>query len=141
MEPILTFINDNLTLSIVFVLSMIEISPIKINPWGYIAKLFKKAVVGEISEKIDCMEKKIGSIEKVVADSKVDQMRWDILDFSNSCRNGRKHSREEWMHLIDQITKYDQICTEMNIENGVIEIESKYLKELYKDRLKQNDFL
>ena len=72
---------------------------------------------------------------------KADNKRWNILDFANSCRNGRRHTKDEWHHVIDQLKDYETFVEERGLDNGVMEEEAKYLRRLYAERCEKNDFL
>ena len=36
-----------------------------------------------------------------------DRIRYEVLDFANSCRNGRRHTKDEFQHIIDLNDKYE----------------------------------
>lgn len=67
--------------------------------------------------------------------------RWSILRFANSCRHGQKHSREEWTHVLDAISKYEAHCEMYHIENAVMQEDSRYIKDAYSFASASNDFL
>lgn len=141
MEAILKFINDNLGLTLIAAASLIQVSPININPWGWIMKMIKNGLMSDLTEKFEKMDQRISDLESKMDDSMIGNMRWEILGFSNSCRNGVLHSKEEWNHVIEQIREYEELCKRLNIANGVIEQESEFLRCMYQDRLRKNDFL
>lgn len=84
---------------------------------------------------------KIENIEKDVMVNEKDRIRWEILDFANSCRHGRKHTRDEFQHIVSLHDKYLLLLEKTKDSNGVFEVEYKYIKNLYAERLAQNDFL
>lgn len=95
----------------------------------------------KLSSRLDEMDGRIDRIEKDRCDDTVKQTRRYILDFENSCRNGRKHTKEEFDHVIDEICNYNTYCSNHHINNGVITNAEKYLTDIYQERLKKNDFL
>lgn len=141
MEVLLQIIKDNIGLTLIAAASLVQLAPININPWGWIMKMIKKALMQEVTEKVESMEERMGEMESKMDDSMISNMRWDILGFSNSCRNGVLHSKEEWNHVIDQIRVYEEMCKRLKIANGVIEEESAFLRGMYQERLKKNDFI
>lgn len=141
METLLQIIRDNIGLTLIAIASLIQISPIKVNPWGWIMNMIKTALMADITKKVDSMDERISELEQKMDDQKIGHMRWEILGFSNSCRNGVLHSKEEWNHVIEQIRDYEEMCERLNIANGVIEEESTFLRGMYQERLKKNDFL
>lgn len=127
------FATNNSTLVLLGAVTLVEIAPIKVNPWGALLKWVGNIINGDL--KAD-----LSTLKKDFEESKADSMRWNILNFSRSCRYGEEHSEEEWSHVISQIKLYEAFCEERKIENGVIEETSVYLRELYHERLHKNDF-
>jgi uncharacterized protein YlzI (FlbEa/FlbD family) len=95
----------------------------------------------EINTKVDTALTKIDTIEKETEIKNANDWRWDILDFFNSARNGRPHSKEEWDHVIDQIKKYERHVKIHGIDNGVLEEASAWLRKEYQSHIDANDFL
>lgn len=126
---------------LVLFLTLVEIAPIRINPWGALLKYIGKVTNGELNDKFDKLEGELKQFKRDFEVKNANDKRWDILDFSNSCRNGRKHGREEWEHVINQLKEYETYVEKHHIDNGVIEEETKYLREMYQERLAKNDFL
>lgn len=122
--------------SILVILSLfIQWTPsIKWNPWTSLFKWIGNVINGDIRKKIDSMAKAIDDNEK-------DRIRWEVLAFSNSCRNGTKHSKDEFEHIVALNEKYKTLLAKTNDSNGVFEAEYEYIVELYKERLRKNDFL
>lgn len=140
---------------LVVILTIIQITPIKINPWSFVFKMFYKFIcwlsrmslgpvlnkMDEINTKVDTALSKIDTIEKETEIKNANDWRWDILDFFNSARNGRPHSKEEWDHVIDQIKKYERHVKIHGIDNGVLEEASAWLRKEYQRHIDENDFL
>lgn len=116
-------------------LTLVQIAPIKVNPWTWIASIIKKGIG------ITDLLLEIADVKKDIVQDRAESWRWNILNFGNSCRNGVRHTKEEWDHAIEIIKKYEKLCSDNNISNGVIDEESRYLRDLYRDRLEHNDFL
>ena len=113
---------------------VVEVAPIKINPWSRIFNWIAEAIVGDL-------KKEFFEFKKDSESKTADRMRWDILSFANSCRRGQEHSKDEWWHCIAQIKEYEEYTQKKGIINGVIEEDSEYLRELYHERNLKNDFL
>ena len=135
------WIGANLWTIIIIVSIFIQITPIKINPWSALFKWIGQQVTGNACNKIDGLVEKISHIEEDVKTNEKDRIRWEILDFANSCRNNRRHTREEYQHIIALNDKYCKLLKETHDANGVFEADYKYIKKLYAERLEKNDFL
>ena len=166
LQDIISEISINRWFWVTIILALVEVSPIKINPLAALFKYIGKKTTAEVNEKLDELKEEYGNREdelrkshEVLTESfnnlqaeihtvkrefeikNANDKRWDILDFANSCRNGRKHGREEWEHVIDQLKCYETYVKENKIDNGVIEEETRYLRELYRERVQKNDFI
>lgn len=141
--------NGTSLLTIVIFLSIfIEITPIKINPLSAAFKWIGKVSNKDIDEKLVGMSTKledvsgrINTIENRIDMIEVNNMRTQILDFANSCMNGRKHTKEEFEHMIDLHTTYCDIIKEKKIVNGRMDLAYQYISELYVRCLNENSFL
>lgn len=115
-------------------ITLFEVAPIKINPWSKLFHWIGNAINGDI-------KKELSELKREFELSKAEEMRWNILNYANSCRKNERHSKDEWRHVVDQIKEYKEYTTRKNISNGVIEEDAKYLMELYHERNLKNDFL
>jgi len=68
------------------------------------------------------MEKKITTLQTNMNENEKDRIRWEILDFANSCRNGRKHTKDEFQHIITLNDKYKNLLALTGDKNGVFEM-------------------
>lgn len=110
-------------------------------------KILKKIADMEhtFTARVDNLESTLSTKIQEVSDrndeNEKDRIRWEILDFANSCRNGRQHSKEEYVHVIELKEKYERLLEKSGDRNGVFEEDFKYIKKLYETRLEKNDFL
>lgn len=123
------------------VITLIEVVPIKINPWHALFKWIGKAINGDLQTQVTEIRREVTDLKKDCELKNADDMRWEILNFVNTCRQGTLHSKDEWRHVMDQLAKYEDYTEAKGISNGVIEEDSKYLRELYHDRNSDNDFI
>lgn len=130
---IFEIVRYNLTVTLIGAFTLIQISPIKINPWTWIAGLLKKWLLGDVLDKLD-------SLEHDFIDERARTKRWNILNFANSCRRGDFHSKEEWEHCLDELYLYEKHCEEHKIPNGVMVECSKYLKTTFRELLNDKTF-
>ena len=114
--------------------TLIQIAPIKINPWSWIKDKLSDLIYGEV-------RKDIQKVRDEVTEMKVQNWRWNVLDFANSCKNNRRHTLDEWKHTISQLAEYERYIERNEITNGVFEEDARYLREEYQKHCKMNDFL
>lgn len=126
----------------------IQITPIKINPWTTLFKWIGKLInadsnkrIDALIEKTDNMKEDIKTLTTNMNENEKDRIRWEILDFANSCRNGRRHTKDEFQHIITLNDKYKNLLALTGDKNGVFEAEYDYIRRLYEERQEKNDFL
>lgn len=137
MEELITQLTELITnpgVLLAGVLTLVQITPIKINPWSWILSLIRKALYGDIKAELQ-------EVKRELTETKVQNWRWNVLDFANSCRNGRRHSHDEWRHTISQLAEYEAYIERNAITNGVFEEDAHYLREEYQKHSNNNDFL
>lgn len=145
---------------IAFILSLIiQIVPIKINPWTKIFKWIGKLITEDTDKNIKQLIKKTTELESTITsvqndfktettaiikgidENEKDRIRWEVLNFANSCRNGRRHTKDEFQHIIALNDKYKTLLEKTNDKNGVFEVEYQYILNLYNKYLREDDFL
>lgn len=134
---------------LIILLTCIEITPIKLNPWSWIARHIGRAMNKEITEKVENLEKKIGDLEdKIDAEHesldeyKARQSRMRILRFGDELRNKQLHTKEHFDDVMAEIDIYEMYCkTHPDFQNGISVQTIKFIRENYGRRLVNNDFL
>lgn len=116
---------------LICVLSMIQIAPIKINPWGWLFKWIGEKMMGTLREDIERLEKKVSDVQAEAVQRDVASMRWFILSFAQDCRDGVTHSKEQWTHALNQAKVYEAYCEKYEVQNGVIVEDTRYIRDLY----------
>ena len=115
-----------------FVLAaFIQLTPgIKWSPLTWLGGLFLGGI-----------RKDVAALQSAVDENEKDRIRWEVLDFANACRNGRKHTKDEFQHIIALKDKYVTLLKKTGDKNGVFDEEYSYILDLYKERQQKNDFL
>ena len=115
-----------------FVIAMfVQVTPaIKFSPLTWLGGL----LTGKL-------QKEIADVQTAIDENEKDRIRWEVLDFANTCRNGIRHTKDEFQHIITLNTKYKALLKKTDDENGVFDAEYAYILSLYKERQENNDFL
>lgn len=113
----------------------VEVVPIKFSPLAWVGKRLNS----HLEKRLVTLEEKVDAMEKDREKQKLDSKRTKILDFANTCRNGRRHTIEEFEHYIKMIDEYDAYVEEHHIKNGVMDQQSAYVKRLYAKLLAQDE--
>lgn len=133
-QQVIEWIGDHIVAVLVTLSVFIQIAPIKINPWSSLIKWVGKMLNGNLQQQVIELSNTIDENEK-------DRIRWQVLDFANSCRNGRRHTKDEFQHIITLNDKYAELLKRTNDKNGYFDEEYKYIKELFRECQSKNNFL
>lgn len=128
-------------LLLVAISAFVEITPIKINPVSAVLKWLGNKFNGDVLDKLKEQDQAMVDIRDTVDDNEIDRIRWEILDFANSCRQGKKHTLDEFVHIIELNEKYHNILARRKLTNGRIDLEYNYIVSIYEECQKKNSFL
>lgn len=120
-------IKDIACVAIIF--SLIEIAPIKINPWKWL-----KAFVA-LPSRLDKLEKEVNA-------DRAYRWRSMILTRADFVRRGEKFSEERWNDTVETIDHYEKFCRDNpDVKNGKASTAIEYLRDQYKMAYKEKDYL
>ena len=112
--------------AVFLLLSIIQISPLKLNPWDNILGWFGKKINGQTREEMT-------ELRKQVKDLWINDHRHAILTFARECRGGIDHNAEEWNYLLNVCEEYEAFCEKNDVVNGVVRQNTRYIRELYQE--------
>lgn len=75
-------------------------------------------------------------LTKIVVDKEIDDMRWEILNFSSALTSGRQYNKESFDHVIQIHEKYEKILEENGLENGQVTASMEVIMDVYKEKLR-----
>lgn len=127
---------------VLLLMTVIQISPIQINPWTWIANSIGRAINKEMSEKIDAIDEKVNNLEKKTDRREANNKRSMILRFGDEVRHGIPHSKEHYDNVLTIIHEYETYCEENpEYRNNVAVATIKNIEKIYQKHLEQDDFL
>jgi hypothetical protein len=120
------------TVALFFILlSLVQISPIRINPWDAIfIWLGKKLNIG-LEKRLSALEGCLDTLQKHVQDLWIANHRQSILTFARECRTNIAHDPEEWSNILNLCEEYELYAIEHSVRNGVVRENTRYIRELY----------
>lgn len=121
--------------------SLVQISPININPWSAILKWLGRQMNHDVIEKVDNIEARLDAHIKDYAETTLKARRSSILDFGSSVIRGTNHQREKFDFMISECDSYQEYCKENKIKNGVADASIAEIRRIYQLHLRNNDFL
>lgn len=130
-------------------MTLIQIAPIKIDPWTALARAIGRALNHDISVSVDKVNSKVDSLSVSVSSLKSEMQekaaidaRSRILVFGDECRRGVHHSKDCFDAIFEDITTYEQYCAEHpNFKNNMTVVTVQYINKIFQHCLETNDFL
>ena len=141
-EIIYTFLKTHIELTLVGAITLIQIAPININPWSWIAKAIHNLLFSEIDKKLDSISGKVDKLEEQAQEDKALQARTHILRFADELYNGEKHSKEYFDDVLSDIDRYEKYCEHHpGFKNNKTVMSTKLIKETYAKLREEHKFL
>lgn len=137
------------SLGLLALLTLVQIAPIKVNPWSALAKGIGKALSADV----------LKSLEEVKAEQKKSQQRLDahikvddrrdadrhrerILRFNNELLRDIPHTREDFIEILAVIDNYERFCkANEDYKNNRAVHAIANIGRVYDERLQKHDFL
>lgn len=127
---------------ILVAMTLIQISPVKVNPWSSLAKAIGRAINGELIQKVDKLDRDLQTVRKEAAEQAAINYRARILRFGDEVIHGVHHTKDHFDQALHDITEYERYCKKNpDFENNMTALTSARIKEIYSKCLEENDFL
>ena len=128
--------------------SLLQFSKININPWDKIFGWIGDRLNSKLLERLKGLETEMTKIKDSLNDhireSEVKDLqdtRRDILEFANSCMNGRRHTKEQFDFIIKECDDYESYIEKNDIKNGVVTSAIREIRRLNDKCIQENSFL
>lgn len=123
-------------------MTLIQISPIKFNPWSWLATRIGRAINSELIEKVDGLTADVKKNKDDDDEQWASLSRSHILRFGDELRHGVSHSKEHFDQILLDISKYESYCkAHKDYLNDVANETIKHIKNTYQECLNKNSFL
>lgn len=134
---------------VVAALSLLEIAPIKVNPWSAIARGLGRAFNAEVLADLKAVQKAQqdtrSALDKHQAaddEYKAECHRAALLAFNTSLLRGELHTQEDFFDAFRHIDQYEDYCrSHPGYKNNRASHAIANIGRGYDDRLKLRDFL
>lgn len=118
---------------------VVEVAPIKINPWTVIFKYIGGIINRGVYKKLDAielatqrnaqaikdikaeMESRFNAYDKQDKEQQAVSMRNEIINFAENLKLGRIYSEKQFEYILDVISKYYIHCEKYKIKNHYID--------------------
>ena len=134
---------------LIILAGMIKIPKLELNIWNLIGRTIGRSVNKEMMDQFNDVQKEIKSVRDEVDKLKKDeelervrQARQCILRFNDEILFNKRHSKEHFDEILDNIDVYEEYCaTHEDYENNKAVLAISTIREVYKERLRDHDFL
>lgn len=127
---------------ILVLMTLVQIAPIKLNPWSWIGRCIGRAINSEVLERVDALSQDVKHNKEDDDEQWASLSRTHILRFGDELLHGVAHSKEHFDQVLRDISKYEQYCeTHPDYLNGVACATIKLIKKTYQQCLEDNNFL
>lgn len=128
--------------TLLFLMTLIQIAPIKMNPWSAIAKAIGKAINADVLKELDTMKKDLADHVKANEVRNADEHRTRILRFNNELLRDISHTKEEFIDVLADIDFYERYCRDhKDYKNNCAVHAIANISRSYDERLRKHDFL
>lgn len=122
--------------------TLLEIAPIKINPWSTIARWLRRAFNAEVLAEVKETRARLDAHIKTDDERNADMRRSRILRFNNELVRKLPHTKEDFVDILADIDDYEAYCRahpDYRNNRAVHAIDN--IGRVYDERLKDNDFI
>lgn len=142
MTEISNILQVGITSLLIIIAGMIKIPPLQINFWGWLGRMIGRAINGEVLDRVDKLTEDLEEFKKQEEEENIRQARQRILRFSDEILFMRRHSKEHFDEILQDIDLYEKYCIEhKDYKNNRAELSITTIREVYKQCLKTHDFL
>jgi hypothetical protein len=112
----------------VILLTLVQVAPIKINPWSKIARAIGRALNTEVIDEIRRNE--------------AGNARYRIIRFDDEVRHKTRHTEEHFNQILGDIDSYENYCkSHPNFPNNKARLAIRNIKDTYTKCKRENSFL
>ena len=127
---------------LLFLMTIIQIAPIKINPWSWVGKKIGRFFNGEVIDKVDNLSKELEDHKSKSEERHATLCRAHILRFGDEILHGVLHSHEHYQQILLDVDSYEEYCEKHpDYKNNVAVATITHIKKMYQKHLEEDSFL
>ena len=123
-------------------LTLLEIVPIKINPWSALARKLGRAMNKEVLTKVENLEREVRDLRRASDERYAVDCRSRILRFGDELLHDVHHSKEHFDQILRDIKSYEDYCERHPaFENNTTLMTTKQILATYQHCMETHGFL
>lgn len=128
--------------ALVILMTLVQVAPIKINPWSAICRVIGRALNGDVIAKLDRVENRLDEHIRMDDERNADLHRARILQFNTELLRSIRHTEEDFNEILYNIDCYEKYCTEHpEYQNNRAVHAIKNIDRVYDECMENHDFL
>ena len=152
-QELSTFGQTGLIGVAIILVGMIKIPKLELNIWNWLGRTIGRSINKEamdqvdefsknIKKQVDDLYKEVDTLRKDEELERVRNARQRILRFNDEILFEKRHSKEHFDEILDDITLYEQYCKEhKDYENNKAVLAIATVKRVYDECMQTHDFL
>lgn len=142
MEQLNIYAHTGMIGLLVILAGMIKIPKLELNIWNWIGRGIGRSINREVMEQVKNLSEKVDTIETNAELERVRYSRQRILRFNDEILCGKRHSKEHFDEILDDITVYEHYCNDhKDYENNKAVLAIATIKKTYDNCMDTHDFL
>lgn len=127
---------------IVLLMTIIQIFPIKLDPWSWLFRKIGKIMNEEIDTKVNSLEKGLTKLQISCDERAMNDCRTRILRFNDEILHKQLHTKEHFDQILVDISNYEMYCSEhKDYKNNIANLAIKHVKDTYNNCEADGTFL
>lgn len=149
LKDLILMYRKDVGVTLLVILTLVQITPIKLNPWSWLAKKLGNALNADLKNQITGLQgevsdlrNEISEVKESIGESEALASRTRILHFGDELLRGDPHTKEHFDQILRDCDTYEDYCLDHpKFENNVAVMTIGRIKSVYQERLEKNDFL
>lgn len=126
---------------LLLLLTLIQIAPIKLNPWSRIAKAIGRAINAEVLAELKQTNAKLEAHIQAADERNADMWRANILRFNSELIRCLPHTKEDFNNIFLDIDDYETYCRDHPAYKNSRAVHAiGNIGRVYDQRLEKHDF-
>jgi hypothetical protein len=127
---------------IIALATIVQIAPVQINPWSWLAKTVGRAINGELIKEVGDIKDGMAKMGEDLEKQRALDSRWRIIRFNDELLQAKRHSKECFDQVLEDITAYTKYCEEhRDFKNEKAKMAIENVERCYRKCMEDRDFL
>lgn len=117
---------------LVVLMTIVQISPIKLDPWTRLLKAIGNMMNEDLIKKVDKLDGDLTNLRTVCDEREANSCRTRILHFNDEMIHGSNHTKEHFDQILIDISTYEKYCdSHENYVNNIANLAISRIKDAY----------